>query len=126
MKNTVEKSSDVIASRAVGAWTGRLQTRPTAEATARTDLPRFLAWPNYQRHLLRLGFSEDDFVDQGSDRFVSALYAIGDEEATWRQVMEHLDAGTDHVCVKVVADGPHEEMEGYWRIAPVLISQTER
>jgi probable F420-dependent oxidoreductase len=97
-----------------------------AQSAARADLARFLVWPNYRRHLLRLGFSEEDFLDQGSDRLISALYAIGDEDAAGRRVIEHLDAGADHVCVKVVVSDPQEEMTAYRRVAPVLINRIER
>ncbi len=92
-----------------------------ARSAARNNLTRFLAWPNYRRHFVRLGFGEDDFVDGGSDRLVDALYAIGDEDAIKRRVEEQFAAGVDQVCLQVVADDPDEEMAVYRRLAPALL-----
>jgi probable F420-dependent oxidoreductase len=90
-------------------------------ALARDNLGRFLAWPNYQRHLLRLGFSEHDFSGGGSDRLVDALYAIGGEDAVLRRVRQQFDAGADHVCIQVVAEDD-AAIDGVYRaLAPVLI-----
>lgn len=92
-----------------------------ARATARDNLARFLAWPNYRRHLLRLGFEEDEFLDGGSDRLVDALYAMGDEEAVRLRVAEHLDAGADHVCLQVATTEADEELAVFRRLAPALL-----
>jgi probable F420-dependent oxidoreductase len=94
----------------------------TGRILARDNLARFLAWPNYQRHLLRLGFSEDDFVDGGSDRIVDALYAIGGEDVVQRRVLEHFDAGADHVCIQVVADDGEATAAAYRILAPALVT----
>lgn len=93
-----------------------------ARAAARTNLTRFLAWPNYRRHLLRLGFTDDDFLGGGSDRLIDALYAMGDEDAVQRRVQEHLSAGADHVCLQVVTDDMAEELAVYRRLAPAVLS----
>jgi hypothetical protein len=57
--------------------------------------------PNYINNWRRLGFTDDDFVGQGSDRLVDALVAWGDVERVSKCVKEHLDAGADHVCIQV-------------------------
>lgn len=93
-----------------------------ARAAARDNLARFLEWPNYRRHLVRLGFDEDELLDGGSNRLVDALYAIGDEEAVRRRVDEHLDAGADHVCLQVASGDIDEESAVFRRLAPVLFS----
>jgi len=93
-----------------------------ARAAARSNLTRFLAWPNYRMHLLRLGFTEEEFIDGGSDRLIDALYALGDEDAVRRRVQEHLSAGADHVCLQVVTDDMDEELAVYRRLAPALLS----
>jgi probable F420-dependent oxidoreductase len=90
---------------------------------ARENLARFLAWPNYQRHLLRLGFSEEDFGEGGGDRLVDAIYAIGDGDAVRRRVLEHFDAGADHVCIQVVGDDDDAIAIAYRELAPVLIAR---
>jgi probable F420-dependent oxidoreductase len=94
----------------------------TGRTLARDNLARFLAWPNYQRHLLRLGFTEDDFVDGGSDRLIDALYAIGGEDIVRRRVHEHFDAGADHVCIQVVADDDETAAAAYRILAPALVT----
>ena len=91
-----------------------------ARASAKENLTRFLAWPNYRRHLLRLGFDETDLTDGGSDRLIDALFAIGDEDIVGRRVQEHLDAGADHVCLQVISGDIDEEMVVYRRIAAAV------
>jgi probable F420-dependent oxidoreductase len=73
---------------------------PDAQERARAHVADYLRLPNYARNLLRLGFTEDDLRDGGSDRLVHAVVAIGDEEAIATRVAEHLDAGADHVCIQ--------------------------
>jgi probable F420-dependent oxidoreductase len=92
-----------------------------ARAAARENLTRFLAWPNYRHHFLRLGFDEGDVADGGSDRLVDALFAIGDVDSVRRRVQEHLAAGADHVCLQVVTDDMDEELAVYRRLAPALL-----
>jgi probable F420-dependent oxidoreductase len=91
-----------------------------ARAAARENLTRFLAWPNYRRHLLRLGFDETDLAEGGSDRLLDGLFAIGDEDTVRRRVQEHLDAGADHVCLQVITSDMDEEMAVYRRIAAAV------
>jgi probable F420-dependent oxidoreductase len=91
-----------------------------ARAAARENLTRFLAWPNYRRHLLRLGFDENDLTNGGSDRLIDALFTIGEEDAVRRRVQEHVDAGADHVCLQVITSDIDEEMAVYRRIAAAI------
>ncbi|MBO8194032.1 TIGR03620 family F420-dependent LLM class oxidoreductase [Streptomyces oryzae] len=89
--------------------------RSAAYATARDYLARYLALGNYRNSLLRLGFTESDFDDGGSERLVDAVVAIGDAEAVRARVDEFLGAGADHVALQVVTPDmtalPREE----WR-----------
>ncbi|MFI9307830.1 TIGR03620 family F420-dependent LLM class oxidoreductase [Streptomyces triculaminicus] len=73
-----------------------------ARDTARSFLARYLALPNYTNNLLRLGFTEDDFKDNGSDRLVDALFALGDEQRIRDRMDEYVAAGADHLAVQVV------------------------
>lgn len=97
-----------------------LAGRERAAQLARANLERFLGWPNYRNHLLRLGFDASDLADGGSDRLIDALFAIGDEEAVDRRVQAHLDAGADHVCLQIVTDDPDAELASYRRLAASL------
>ena len=65
----------------------------------------YLKLPNYTNNLRWLGFGEDDLAGGGSDALVDALVAWGDEEAIRGRVVEHLEAGADHVCIQPVGRG---------------------
>ncbi len=60
----------------------------------------YLRLPNYVNNLKRLGFTDDDVADGGSDRLVDAVVAWGDEEAILARVRDHLDGGADHVLIQ--------------------------
>jgi probable F420-dependent oxidoreductase len=94
-----------------------LETDPgRARAIARVTT-RLLNLPNYTHKLLRLGFSQSDFANDGSDRLVDAMVAWGDPEEIMQRVREHHAAGADHVCVQVLTDPPQDfaaTMDG-WR-----------
>jgi len=80
-------SSDARAARALG--------RPAV------DRP-YLHLRNYTANLKRLGWSDADLADGGSDALIDALVVHGDPDAVAAGVMAHLDAGADHVCVQVL------------------------
>lgn len=83
-----------------------LETDPArARETAREMLAFYLTLPNYTGNWLRLGFTEDDLADGGSDRLVDALFGWGDEERVRQRIDAFLDAGADHVAVQVLASG---------------------
>lgn len=92
-----------------------------ARGTARPYIERFLAWPNYRRHLLRSGYAEADLEHGGSDRLVDDLFAWGPDDAIRGRVEEHLQAGADHVAVQVVPPDGEDWMEGTRRLAPILL-----
>ncbi|MEU9794885.1 LLM class F420-dependent oxidoreductase [Streptomyces sparsogenes] len=87
-----------------------------ARTVARDYLAFYLSLPNYTNNLLRLGFSEDDFRDGGSDRLVSSVFALGDAETVRRRVDEFLAAGADHLAVQVVTANPMSDIPlAEWR-----------
>jgi probable F420-dependent oxidoreductase len=71
---------------------------------AREHLAIYLQLPNYLNSLRTLGFTDADFADGGSDRFVDGVVAIGDEDVISERLGQHLAAGADHVCVQVLND----------------------
>ena len=73
-----------------------------ARTVARKAIQRYLGLPNYCNNLLRLGFTEADFAQGGSNRLVDALVAWGDEAAIRLRIQQHWDAGADHVCIQAV------------------------
>jgi probable F420-dependent oxidoreductase len=79
--------------------------------------------PNYTNNWKRLGFTDDDLADGGSDRLLDAMVVSGDEAAIAARVQAHLDAGADHVCVQVLpANGQRAVPIDEWRrLAPALV-----
>jgi probable F420-dependent oxidoreductase len=116
---TVGRDSLVAVEQAVLLTTDAEQAR----AAARANLERFLHWPNYRRHLARLGFDEDDLQSGGSDRLVDAVYAWGDEAAIQRRVADHLAAGADNVSLQAIPVGEVDEAGTLARLAPAVLSR---
>jgi probable F420-dependent oxidoreductase len=80
-----------------------LETDPAvARAAARKNLAVYLPLPNYRNNLKRIGFTEADFENGGSDRLMDGLVAWGDEAAIRTRLQAHLDAGADQVCIQSV------------------------
>ncbi|HYZ40272.1 MAG TPA: TIGR03620 family F420-dependent LLM class oxidoreductase [Stellaceae bacterium] len=80
-----------------------LETDPaTARRAAREALSRYMQLENYVNSWRREGFG-DDLAGGGSDRFVDAVVAWGDEGAIRARIQEHWDAGADHVCVQPIS-----------------------
>ncbi|MGO8859494.1 MAG: LLM class F420-dependent oxidoreductase [Acidimicrobiales bacterium] len=91
-----------------------------ARRLGRQHLTHYLELPNYANNLLRLGFTEDDFAEGGSDRLVDAMVAWGDADAIASRIREHQDAGADHVCVQVLSDEGMFPRQAWRDLAPVL------
>lgn len=100
-----------------------LETDPAeARRIARAGMKIYLGLPNYFNNLRRLGFTEDDWSDGGSDRLVDAIVAWGTEETIAARVAEHHAAGADHVCVQVLKADPRvSPVAEFTRLAPVLL-----
>jgi probable F420-dependent oxidoreductase len=99
-----------------------LETDPAeARRIARAGMKIYLGLPNYFNNLLRLGFTEDDRIDGGSDRLVDAIVAWGTEDQIAARVAQHHDAGADHVCVQVLQDGVAMPEAQWRRLAPALL-----
>jgi probable F420-dependent oxidoreductase len=93
-----------------------LETNPTkAREIARNFLKLYLTLPNYTNNFLRLGFSEDDCKNGGSDRLVDAIVAWGDLDAIRNRIRDHQSAGADHVCLQALTDNPHSLPLQDWR-----------
>lgn len=98
-----------------------LATDPdTARAIARKRLAIYLELPNYTNNWLRLGYTEDDFANGGSDRLVDGLVAWGDEDAIRTRVRAHLDAGADQVALQVLGE---DKLATLRVVAPAVLSR---
>ena len=82
--------------------------RAKARSAARQALSRYLQLENYVNGWRRQGFGDADLAAGGSDRFLDAMVAWGDEGAIRARVQQHWDAGADHVCIQPIS-GPETQ-----------------
>lgn len=93
-----------------------LETDSTkAREIARAHTARYLALPNYVNNLRRLGFSDADLTEGGSDHLVDAIVAWGDMAAVIGRVRAHQSAGANHVCIQLLAADPQALPMPQWR-----------
>jgi probable F420-dependent oxidoreductase len=99
-----------------------------ARALAREGLSVYLQLPNYVNNWRRLGFTEDDFADGGSDRLVDHVVVWGDEATIAARVQAHFDAGADHVCIQAYTGAEGNDFpRAEWRaLAPAVVGLTRR
>ena len=99
-----------------------LDTDPQrARALGRTRVRSpYLGLVNYTSNLRRLGWSDEDLSDGGSDALIDALVAHGSGEQVAAQLTEHLDAGADHVCVQLLTAPDADLLDGYRKLAQAL------
>lgn len=91
--------------------------RQAAREAAGRYLTTHLGLDNYRNNLLRLGWEDRDFDDDGP---LDRLVAWGDEHAIRERVRAHLDAGADHVCIQPLP--PHDPgMSTLRELAPALL-----
>jgi probable F420-dependent oxidoreductase len=94
----------------------------TVRRRGRAHVASYLRADAYPNNWKRLGFTDDDFTDGGSDRLVSALVAGGGTGTIQQRVKEHLDAGADHVCLQALSDESFGFPREQWReLAPALL-----
>jgi probable F420-dependent oxidoreductase len=86
--------------------------RARARSAARRTLSRYLQLENYVNGWHRQGFSAADLAGGGSDRFLDAMVAWGDEDAIRARVKQHKDAGADHVCIQPVGQPDTQDPTG--------------
>jgi probable F420-dependent oxidoreductase len=101
-----------------------LSTDPdAARRIGRAFARHYLALPNYANNLRRLGWSDDDIANDGSDRLIDAVVAWGDAGAIVARVKAQLDAGADHVCVQLRAESSADPaLGGYAELAAGLLA----
>jgi probable F420-dependent oxidoreductase len=73
-----------------------------ARMLGRKELARYMALPNYRNNWLRLGFTEADLAEGGSDRFIDAMVLHGDAGSIQAGLRAHFEAGATHVCIQPV------------------------
>jgi probable F420-dependent oxidoreductase len=95
-----------------------------ARRIGRAFAKHYLALPNYANNLRRLGWSDEDISNDGSDRLIDAVVAWGDVDAIAARVRAHLDAGADHVCVQVRAESSADPSLGAFRELAAALLET--
>src|SRR5262245_14557716 len=65
-------------------------------------LDMYLGLQNYVNNWKRLGFNQDELARPVSDRLVDAMIAHGTTDAIAARLREHLDAGADHVPIRIL------------------------
>lgn len=80
-----------------------LETDPArARELARAIASVYIELPNYRNNWLRMGLSEADLANGGSDAFIDATFAWGDVDAIRARIDAHFEAGASHVCLQPV------------------------
>jgi probable F420-dependent oxidoreductase len=109
----VTPTHTALAAKALGAgkWLAveqkvTIETDPAkARALGRAELKHYMVLDNYRNNWLRIGFTEQDLADGGSDRFIDAMVLWGDAATVKKALQAHFDAGATHVCVQPVHRG---------------------
>ena len=70
-----------------------------ARKKARKGLEYYVSLDYYHREWVKLGFTDADFADGGSDRLIDMLVAWGSEEALRSRVAAYRDAGASRVVI---------------------------
>jgi probable F420-dependent oxidoreductase len=77
-----------------------------AREAARKTLTFYFTLPNYVNNWTRMGFTEADYTNGGSDRLIDDIVAWGDEAAIIKRIEQHWEAGADHVCIQTLSSSP--------------------
>jgi len=75
-----------------------------AREVGRQTLDMYLGLQNYVNSWKRLGFNDDDLIRPISDRLVDAMIAYGTTDSIAARLTEHLEAGADHVPIRVLTE----------------------
>jgi probable F420-dependent oxidoreductase len=87
-----------------------------ARAIAREHLHVYLTTKYNVAKFRRLGYSEEEIADGGSDRLVDDLVFWGDLDTIAEKLHSHVEAGADHVGVQVIGIEPGQSAMPYWRM----------
>ena len=73
-----------------------------ARNVARSQMGRYLRWPNYINNWKRMGFKETDLEGHGSSSFLDAMVCWGSEKRIMSCLEDHFNSGADHVVVQAL------------------------
>ncbi len=73
-----------------------------ARALGRLELARYMTLDNYRNNFLRIGFTEADLANGGSDTFIDQMVLWGDAAKVKEGLRAHFAAGATHVAIQPV------------------------
>ena len=79
-----------------------------ARSAARRALDFYFVTPNHYKNWLRIGYTEDDLRNGGSDRLIDALVAWGTEDQIRDRIRQHFDAGATQVILNTITPSAGE------------------
>jgi len=86
---------------------------------SRVEKP-YLGLANYTANLRRLGWTDADLSDGGSDALIDALAVHGSAAQVVVRLTEHLHAGADHVSIQLLTVPGADPAEGYRELAEAI------
>lgn len=91
-----------------------------ARQVARANAAQYLSLPNYCNSWLRMGLTQDDLENGGSDKFIDTTYAWGSLSVIKDRLQQHYDAGADQVCIQPV-NPDSQDKRIHWDVLEALI-----
>ncbi len=73
-----------------------------ARALGRKELARYMTLDNYRNNFLRIGFTEADLTNGGSDNFIDQMVLWGTASKVKEGLRAHFAAGATHVAIQPV------------------------
>jgi probable F420-dependent oxidoreductase len=94
----------------------------TARAVGRPKVAKpYLGLVNYTANLKRLGFTDADIADGGSDALIDAVVAHGTADQVTAEVGRHIQAGADEVPIQILTADPTADLtKQLTELAPAL------
>jgi probable F420-dependent oxidoreductase len=86
-----------------------------ARAIAREHMDTYLNGPYNVAKFRRLGYSEEDLSNGGSDRLIDDFVFWGGVDSIAGRLHAHIAAGADHVGIQVIGIKPGQTAMPYWR-----------
>jgi probable F420-dependent oxidoreductase len=90
--------------------------RARRRARRTVDNP-YLHLTNYVANLKRVGYTDADLADGGTDALIDDLVAQGTADVAAARVAQHLATGADHVAVQLLAPRDANLLQGFTAIA---------
>jgi probable F420-dependent oxidoreductase len=94
-----------------------------ARALAREHLSVYLSQKFNVAKFHRMGYSEEELANGGSDRFVDDLVFWGDRDTIVEKLQAHVKAGADHVGIQVLVDPGQSAMPQWRALGEALLPQ---